>query len=261
LIAQDIAIPNSQWAQGVNFSMFSHEDASSESDTGPHVAGWVSLAENSALGAHTSIHKDGPEIPDTPRPPPSSSSSSGFHHSSFTEAGFHPSRPSEIQCTRHDVHYWHNRGPQERQEPYQGRTFEIQLSLILGEGLRYLSRQCSIKMRLVNTNTSFGRDDMLSLPGARIRRERYGNPASLWRGSLCSQIPLGGPITQVDYDMIRRSASFSIHLSNKIRCLDILHPGVSWWRLLIQTKSIVSTVTRGRMCSRCSLHRSTTCWT
>jgi hypothetical protein len=50
----------SAWETNGDFNVFSHEEALG---TDPIVASWIQFAQNAAVGAHTCILDDGPEIP------------------------------------------------------------------------------------------------------------------------------------------------------------------------------------------------------
>jgi hypothetical protein len=61
----DIGVLISAWERNVDFKMFSHEEALA---TDPIIASWILFAQNGALGAHTYILEDGPELPKSSGP-------------------------------------------------------------------------------------------------------------------------------------------------------------------------------------------------
>jgi hypothetical protein len=65
LRSQKIAGHYDDWARNVGFKPYSHEEALQLDSA---VAHWISFAKNAALGAHTHILEDGPELPRVLRP-------------------------------------------------------------------------------------------------------------------------------------------------------------------------------------------------
>jgi hypothetical protein len=64
-VCRNIAVMIKAWERNVDFKMFSHEEALA---TDPIVASWILLAKNGALGAHTYILEDRPELPKSSGP-------------------------------------------------------------------------------------------------------------------------------------------------------------------------------------------------
>jgi hypothetical protein len=62
-VCGEIAASSTQWARSVRFASLSYEEAFQRADIQAWLASWMTLAQNAALGTHTLILEDGPEIP------------------------------------------------------------------------------------------------------------------------------------------------------------------------------------------------------
>jgi hypothetical protein len=64
-VCGDIVVMISAWERNVGFKLYSHEEALALDS---NVASWIQFAENAALGSHTYILEDGPELPKSSGP-------------------------------------------------------------------------------------------------------------------------------------------------------------------------------------------------